>query len=78
MAVLESSLGSKLGQRLRDLRIERGMSQSELAAVLGVNQSAVCAMEKRSSGANFNLGTLEQLAWALDVDLVVELRERVG
>jgi hypothetical protein len=50
-----------------------------LADVLGVGQSRISIIAGRGNQeANFNLTTLEALAWALDVDLVVELRERVG
>jgi len=73
--VVQSTLGARLAARVRELRQLRGMSQGELAETLGVNQSAVSAFEKPDR-TNFNLGTLEQLAWALECDLVVELRER--
>lgn len=76
-----STLGRQLAQRFRDLRIERGMTQGELAAVLGVNQPAIAQVERAAAGreqANFRLATLEQFAWALECDLVVELRPRGG
>jgi transcriptional regulator with XRE-family HTH domain len=78
VAERQSSLSERLAWRIRDLRVKRDLSQTELAKVLGVRQTAVSAMETRSArDATFNLATLQQVAWALDVDLVVELRERV-
>lgn len=71
------SRSAELARQIRELRLRREMSQTDLAKVLGVRQTAVSAMELRSSrDTSFSLATLEQLAWALDVDLVVEFRER--
>jgi len=74
---LASTKSEELARQLRAVREKRGLSQTGLAKILGVAQKNVSAMETRRTGATFNLGTLEQFAWALDVDLVVEIRERV-
>ena len=72
-----TSLSERLAWRVRELRVDRGLSQTELARVMGCRQTTISAIENRKSGeATFSLGTLEQLAWALEVDLVVEFRER--
>lgn len=72
-----STLAERLGREVKALREKRGMTQTELAWVLGVTPAAVCVVERRRAGAgNMNLSTLEQLAWALEADLVVELRPR--
>lgn len=44
-----------IGQRLRDLRIEYGLSQRDLAELLGVNQSQVSEWE---TGKVLPLGTM--------------------
>lgn len=77
METAVSTLGEQLARKVRALRQERGMSQVELAEALGVGQSTIAGMERVSAGrSSFNLATLESLAWALDADLVVELRPR--
>lgn len=38
-----------IGQRIKELRVERGMNQRELAAEIGVSQPAIAAWE---SGGN--------------------------
>ncbi len=76
-AVVESTLGRDLGLRVRELRLAREMSQVALASVVGVDQAAVSRIENHRE-ESLKLVTLEQVAWALDVDLVVELRERAG
>ncbi len=71
--VVASGLGQRLSADIRALRLERGMSLGELGEVLGVGAPAISNMETRGV---LRLSTLEQLAWALEVDLVVELRRR--
>ena len=77
-AGVTSGLSRDLGRRVRELRLSREMSQTALARVLGVDQSVVSRLENRDDDEVLRLSTLEQVAWALDVDLVVELRERAG
>jgi transcriptional regulator with XRE-family HTH domain len=75
--VTVSRLPSRIGRSVRELREMREMGQTELAVILGTKQSAVSRIEA-GSGANMRLSTLEQLAWALGCELVVELRPRTG
>lgn len=49
--------GSSLGARLADLRHRRGLSQRQLAALLGITQPTLVALERRSQG---RLATLEK------------------
>lgn len=74
-----SNRGLELSRRLREIRERRGLSQAALGRLVGTTQTAISEMETRSRrcGAGFNVSTLEVLAWALEVDLVVEFRERV-
>ena len=70
-----SALPAVMGRRVRELRETRGLGQTEFAGILGTTQSAVSRIEA-GDGANLRLSTLEQLAWALDAELVIELRPR--
>ncbi|MGE5483047.1 MAG: helix-turn-helix transcriptional regulator [Bacteroidota bacterium] len=56
-----------LGQRVRDLRKERGWSQEELAQKVGLTRQQVYRIESGETGTRF--GTLERLAAVLGVPL---------
>lgn len=59
----------KLGQRVRLLRVEKGMSQTDLATSLGVSFQQVQKYEK---GVNrVGASRLEQIAKSLDVPVTV-------
>ena len=73
--VVESGRTKLLGQRVKDLRLGRGLALGELGGRLGIGAPAVCNLERRGVD---RISTLEALAWALECDLVVELRPRVG
>ncbi len=60
----EEPTKSASGLRVRDLRIERGMSQEELADALGCRQEAVSAIERKGPKT---LRTTIKVAAALDV-----------
>lgn len=55
-------------------REARGLSQQELAAMVGTTQSAIARLE--TGGRPPRIDTLLRIAEALDCDLVVELRPR--
>ena len=57
----------------RDMREERKKTQSQLAEMTGMKQSAICRFE-RSRDAKWKLETLLTLAEALDVQLVISIR----
>lgn len=65
--------GKSLGRRVRDLRLDRGLALRELGELLDVGPSAISNLEARGVE---KISTLEQLAWALGCELVVELRPR--
>jgi transcriptional regulator with XRE-family HTH domain len=50
--------------RLVELRLEQGLSQTEVAARMGTSQSAVARLER--GGADLRLSTLQRYAAALD------------
>jgi DNA-binding Xre family transcriptional regulator len=55
-------------------RLERGLSQRELAELTGTTQSAIARLE--AGGRPPRIDTLLRIANALDCELVVELRPR--
>lgn len=67
-------LAFELGAAVRELRLERGWSQAELAAAAGMTQSAVARFE--SGGTVPTLPVLGRIARALDADLTVRVSPR--
>lgn len=75
----DERLGNRFGQRVREVRIEAGLTQKELAERVGVPAQYVSMVETGSS-ANPTLRLIVLLADALDVptsDLLVDV-ERPG
>jgi len=64
----------ELGRTVRQLREQRGWSQTELANVAEMTQSAVARFE--AGGTVPSLPVLERLAQALDADLNVQVTPR--
>jgi transcriptional regulator with XRE-family HTH domain len=64
-------LAYELGSKVRDLREQRGWSQTALARAAGMTQPVLARFE--SGGTVPTLPVLERLACALDVHLVVQL-----
>ncbi|MBI5077948.1 MAG: helix-turn-helix transcriptional regulator [Candidatus Yonathbacteria bacterium] len=60
------SLNKKLGEQLRKIRLEKGMSQGDIAKKLGVHRSYVSGVERGIR--NPTVKNLERLADALGVD----------
>jgi ribosome-binding protein aMBF1 (putative translation factor) len=69
-------LAFELGCAVRSLREQRGWSQTHLAQVAGMTQSAVARFE--AGGTVPTLPVLERLAHALDVDLSVRFTPRTS
>ena len=67
-------LAFELGRTVRELRERRGWSQTELAKLAGMTQSAVARFE--TGGTVPTLPVLERLAVALDAELVVQVTPR--
>jgi transcriptional regulator with XRE-family HTH domain len=65
--ILSEPVHADIGTRLRALRIARGLSVSELAALAGVSVGTVSQVERRK--ANLSISTLERLRRALSVPL---------
>ena len=61
----------ELGSAVRTMREQRGFSQSQLARMAGMTQSAVARFE--AGGSIPTLPVLDRLAGALEADLTVQL-----
>ncbi len=64
-------LAFELGRRVRELRVQQGLSQTELAQRAGMTQPAVARFE--AGGTVPTLPVLERLARALGAKLSVQL-----
>ena len=56
----------KIGDRLRDLRVRRALTQEELAGKANVGANTVARLERNETEPH--MSTLRKLATALDVD----------
>jgi DNA-binding XRE family transcriptional regulator len=63
-----------IADRVAERRVERGLSQRELAVLVGTTQSAIARLER--GGRPPRIDTLLKIAEALDCDLAVELVPR--
>jgi ribosome-binding protein aMBF1 (putative translation factor) len=63
---------AKIADRVAERRVEKGLSQRELAERVGTTQSAIARLER--GGRPPRIDTLLNIADALDCELVVELR----
>jgi transcriptional regulator with XRE-family HTH domain len=70
----EGWLFAQIADRVAERRKELGLSQAELAELVGTTQSAIARLE--SGGRPPRIDTLLRIAEALDCDLQVELRPR--
>jgi putative transcriptional regulator len=57
----------KLGERVREIRKEKGMSQAQLAHTIGKDQQSIQRLEAGNINPSFYY--LNQIAHGLDVDL---------
>jgi ribosome-binding protein aMBF1 (putative translation factor) len=67
-------LFAQIADDVAERRLERGLSQRELAELTGTTQSAIARLER--GGRPPRIDTLLRIAEALDCDLAVELRPR--
>ena len=63
-----------IAEKVAERRQEQGMSQRELAELVGTTQSAIARLER--GGRPPRIDTLLRIADALDCELVVELTPR--
>ena len=69
-------LASQLGRHLKSLRKSRGLTQTQLGALLGVGQVRVAAIEKNP--ASVSLDQLLRLLAALNAQLVLRAAPHGG
>ena len=65
---------ARIADRVAQRRIEKGLSQRELAELCGTTQSAIARLER--GGRPPRIDTLLRIAEALECELVVELVPR--
>lgn len=73
----KESMANQLGQRLRQSRISKGLSQRELGRLAGVDKSYLSKLENNRAGYPPSLQVLESLAKHLGLDLK-DLRDAAG
>lgn len=64
----------EIGQKIREARIEKGLTQEELGKIVGLQKSAIAKYET-GRVVNIKRSTLQKLAKALDLrgsDLIIE------
>jgi predicted transcriptional regulator len=65
---------AQIADRVAERRVATGLSQRELAELVGTTQSAIARLER--GGRPPRIDTLLRIAEALDCELVVELEPR--
>ena len=63
-------------QKLTQARLEKGLSQTDLAKAIGTQRSNICRIEKGTQ--NLSLDLMIKIAEALDKDVNIMLEERSG
>jgi HTH-type transcriptional regulator / antitoxin HipB len=71
-AYREAQLVFQLGLKLRQLRLDKGLSQSELARRAATSQAAIARLE--AGATNPRMETLQRVGAALGFELVVDFR----
>ena len=65
---MKNSLQIKVGKRIQEIRIEKNLSQQDLAAKCNFEKSNMSRLEAGRSNAT--LSTLEVVSTALEVDVI--------
>ena len=65
---MEESLQIKVGKRIQEIRVEKNISQQDLAARCNFEKSNMSRLE--AGRANATLSTLEVVAKALNVNII--------
>ncbi|MEG0850918.1 MAG: helix-turn-helix transcriptional regulator [Flavobacterium sp.] len=65
---MKQSLQQKVGKRIQEIRIEKNISQQDLAAKCNFEKSNMSRLEK--GNANATLSTLEKVCDALQIDYI--------
>jgi HTH-type transcriptional regulator / antitoxin HipB len=62
----------KIGALLKEARLEKGLTQEELAKRLSTKKTAISRIENHAE--DIKLSTLEKIAFALGKEMVIEIR----
>lgn len=62
-----SDISAKFGKRVKEIRLKKGMSQGDLAKVLGVHPTYISGIER--GARNMALKNIDRLAKALGVPI---------
>lgn len=65
---------SMIGEQVKRLRFERGLSQRDLGKLLGTSCTQVCRIEREQISTS--IGMLKRIAEVLNCDLVIEFKHR--
>lgn len=65
---MEKTIQQKVGKRIQEIRIEKNITQQDLAAKCNFEKSNMSRLEK--GNANATLSTLEKVCDALQIDYV--------
>jgi transcriptional regulator with XRE-family HTH domain len=65
---LEQTIQQKVGKRIQEIRIQKNITQQELAAKCNFEKSNMSRLEK--GNANATLSTLERVCEALQIDYI--------
>src|SRR6266496_1688927 len=65
---MDANYKQKIGKLIQRSRLERGLTQAQLAKALGTSQSAVNRIE--NGGQNLSLETLARISEVLDSEIV--------
>lgn len=66
--------GMNIGENIRRIRVERGMTQAELANAVGVTQAMICSVERGTKACAMQLGA--EIARALDCPVMALYGEK--
>ncbi|WP_294964334.1 helix-turn-helix transcriptional regulator [uncultured Flavobacterium sp.] len=65
---MKETIQQKVGKRIQEIRIEKNISQQDLASKCNFEKSNMSRLEKGNSNAT--LSTLEKVCDALQIDLI--------
>lgn len=65
---MKETIQQKVGKRIQEIRIEKNISQQDLASKCNFEKSNMSRLEKGNSNAT--LSTLEKVCEALQIDLI--------
>lgn len=65
MRMVKTEIRNKIGLRIKELRMENGLTQERFALMTGINRSYLADIE--NGNRNFGFDTLEKIAIGFDI-----------